>query len=979
MSKSVSKKIYGNFVVTRLSEIEEIQTTLIELEHLPTGAQIIKLLNGDQENLFNLSFRTWPTSSNGVAHILEHIILCGSENFPVRDPFFSMHRRSLNTFMNALTGGDFTCYPAASQIEKDFFNLLRVYLDAVFKPKLTKLSFLQEGHRIEFSHPNDVNSPLLFKGIVYNEMKGAMATGEARLGESLMEALFPDLTYHFNSGGDPKIIPSLTYEELKAFHTKFYHPSRCLFYFYGNISLEKHLEFLEKYAFKGVKKTPSLPPLPKQPRFQKSIKKTLTYPISEAEETTDKMLLGFSWLTCGILDQLELLALCTLDIILMGSDAAPLKAALLKSNLCKQASSMMSTEMSEIPFTIICKGCHVENGELIEQIISSTLQSLIKTEISNQLIDGAIHQIEMTRMEITGGSSPYGLDLYFRSALLKQHGGDPADGLQIHTLFTHLREKVKHPSYLPELIKKHFLFNPHHVRITMIPEPNLATQEMQEEQNRLNKIYDSLKKEQISAILEQTKNLEKAQEESENLHLLPKITLDDVARYGKEFFLESEKIGQFDLHYHPCFTNDILYADLFLDLPEIVENDLPLLRLFSVILPEVGCGKNSYREHLEFLLEHTGGIHVSLDLGIQGDESEKLRPSLIISGKALYRKIDKFFSIFGEILTKANFKDIPRIQDLLTQHFLEVENSIQHHPLRYAIHLASRGSSVPSTIANAWYGIDYYYALKNIMELFHRDPGLLIEKLERLQNLCLNLSGGDLVLTCSEEMVKKLKKEQFYGLSKIPSRPSSQWKENYLIKPTKSQGRMISSPVAFTTLFLKSLYYTHPHAPALSLASEIMENKILHKRIREQGGAYGAGAVNKTLLQQFYFYSYRDPHLKKSIDAFHEATHMVVSGKFETSDIEEAKLVLFQELDAPIPPGERAVTAYSHLRGNRSPKVRQLFRERLLKLSKKEITLAIRDHIAVNLKEGIIVSFASKNLLEKENSLLEHPLDLYKI
>lgn len=975
------EETFGNFLVTRISEISEIQTLLIELEHLPTGAQVMQIANDDEENLFNLSFRTWPEKSNGVAHILEHVVLCGSEKFPVRDPFFSMSRRSLNTFMNALTGADFTCYPAASQVEKDFYNLLEVYLDAVFKPKLTELSFRQEGHRLEFLTPEDPNSPLLFKGIVYNEMKGAMATGEARLSENLMHSLFPDLTYGVNSGGDPKEIPTLTYEELKAFHSKFYHPSRCLFYFYGNLPLEKHLAFLEEHAFKGVEKLPPLSYLPKQPRYKKGIVKTLAYPISEEEDPTDKMLLGFSWITCGILEQVELMAICILDVILMGTDAAPLKSALLKSNLCKQTDSMIDTEMSEVPFTIVCKGCGSESAEAIEMVIRETLATLIEEGIPAHLIDGAIHQIEMARTEITGNSSPYGLHLYFRSALLKQHGGNPEDGLRVHSLFAQLREKVKDPLYLRGLIEKHFLNNPHYARISMLPEKKLVAQETEEEQALLAKICASLKDPDVKKILEQAKELEKAQEEAEDadIDVLPKVTLDDVAFHGKEYPLEVENFGRFNLYSHSCFTNGILYTDLVFDLPAIAEEDLAFLRLFSLILPQIGCGGRNYKENLEYLLQHTGGIGVSLDLGIQADNPEKMRPSLTIRGKALYRKMDKFFPIFRDILTTADFKDVSRIRELLMQHFSGIENSIQHSSLRYAVNLASRGLSVPSTIGSAWYGLDYYYALKKIIEAFDKEPGNLVSKFEELQELCLGIQGGDLVLSCDKETVAKLKREKFYGLMEVPSKPFIPWQGNYPVRHTESQGRMIASPVAFTALLFSSVWYTHPHAPALSIASEIMENKVLHKRIREQGGAYGTGAVNGVLSGQFYFYAYRDPHLSSTVDAFHEAVEAIVSGTFDDSDVEEAKLGLFQDLDSPIPPGARAITAYGRLRGNRTPEVRQLFRERLLKLTKEEITHAAKEHLTIGIEKGILVSFAGKGLLGKENALLKQALPLYTI
>ncbi|MCH9626961.1 MAG: hypothetical protein S4CHLAM2_05930 [Chlamydiales bacterium] len=975
------KEQYGNFILKRCTEISEIQSTLIELEHLSTGAQVMHIANDDEENLFNLSFKTWPDDSTGVAHILEHTVLCGSENYPVRDPFFAMNRRSLNTFMNALTGSDFTCYPAASQVEKDFYNLLSVYIDAVFKPKLSEQSFLQEGHRLEFLDPEDPNTPLLFKGIVYNEMKGALATGEARLSEAMMEALFPDITYGVNSGGEPKEIPNLTYAQLKAFHAKFYHPSRCLFYFYGNIPLEKHLDFLEKHALHGVKKAEPLPALPTQPRFHKKVHKTLSYPIAEEEDPTFKTMIGMVWLTCSILEQEELLALCILDLVLMGTDAAPLKMALLKSGLCKQTDSLIENDMTEVPFALYCKGCESDSAESIEALIETTLKSLVANGLPKNLVDGAIHQLEISRTEITGNSSPYGLHLFFRAGLLKQHGGNPEDGLQIHTLFAHLRKRVEDPAYLTGLIEKHFLNNPHYVRIAMLPSKELAAQEVEEEQARLTQIGSTLKDPDVHALIEQGKALAALQEESEkeDLDVLPKVTLKDVAKKGKEFPLTYETFENLELIYHPCFTNDLLYADLVYDLPAIETDDLPYLRLFATLLPQLGCGGRSYQEQLTYLLEHTGGVDVSLDLGIQVDNTSHMRPSLSLRGKSLYRKMDKLFPLLRDLIVSVDFQDIPRMNELLMQHFHGLENSIQHNSLRFAVNLASRGLSIPSSLLSVWYGLDYYWQLKKIVEAFEKEPASLIDRLEKMKKNCLGLEGGQLVLSCDAPTVERLKKEQFYGLTEISSRPFTPWVGDYPLLETHSQARLTASPVAFTAMLFPSVSYTHPHAALLSIASEIMENKVLHKRIREQGGAYGTGAVNGVLSGQFYFYTYRDPHLKASLEAFHESVHALAKGMFDAGDIEEAKMGLFQGLDSPTPPGSRAISAYGRERGGRTPEMRQQFRDRLRKATKKEIQAAVRDQLLPGIERGIVACFAGKELLEKENAQLTPPLPLYPI
>ncbi len=961
-----------SYTVIKKIEIDELKCTLTELVHNASGAQVMHIANDDEENLFNLSFQTRPDNSNGVAHVLEHTVLCGSKHFPVRDPFFSMTRRSLNTFMNALTGSDFTCYPAASQVPKDFYNLLEVYLDAVFYPRLLKKSFLQEGHRLEFSEMEDPSSPLEYKGIVFNEMKGALATGDARLGEAIMQALYPDTTYGVNSGGDPKEIPNLTYEDLIAFHEKYYDPSRCLFFFYGNLPLQPHLDFLEEKILGQAKKCEPLPPIPKQPRFSKPRVVTKHYPLSE--DPKEKTLIGFGWLTCSILEQVELLALNVLDLVLMGTDAGPLKMALLKSELCKQADSVMDNDVSEVPYLLVFKGCREDAQRDLEKVVRESLEEIAQSGLDANLVDGAIHQLEMSRMEITGNSSPFGLSLFFRSALLKQHGGNPEDGLRIHTLFETLRNNVKNTDYFPTLIQKYLLDNPHFVQVILEPDQELSQKELAHER----KILDALQKTvDPKEVVTQAKDLAEMQEESDNVDILPKVTLKDVVSKGKEFALHQEEGERFNLFHHDCFTNDLIYVDLIFDLPAIAEEDLAYLRLFVLLLPQMGCGGRSYAENLDYILEHVGGAGLSLDLYPLADNPHQLRPSLSIRGKSLARKADKLFPLLHDMVVSADLSDVTRLNELLMQHFYGIENSIQTSSLRYAINLASSGLSVHSKLINSWYGLDYFWKLK---EIIAKDPEEIIARMQKIQNICLGLQGGDLVLTCDQANYQKLKAAKFFGLNDIPQNSFAPWKNDYSIEPVTSQGRITASPVAFTTLLFPTVGYTHPDAPALNIASEIMENKTLHKRIREQGGAYGSGAANSILSGHFYFYSYRDPHLVETYAAFQEAITELAAGHFDASDLEEAKLGLFQELDSPTAPGSRGLTTYSRIRSGRNPEKRQSFRKRLLTADKKSIIKAAKEHLVKGIEEGTLVSFASKEFLERENALFKKsPLPLYLV
>lgn len=956
-----------NYQVKKRVEIEELHCTLTELVHEKSGATVLHIGIDDPENLFCLSFNTYPSSSNGVAHILEHTVLCGSQKYPISDPFFEMTRRSLNTYMNALTGADFTCYPAASQVKSDFYNLLDVYIDSVFHPLLQRESFLQEGHRLEFEERNDPHSPLTFQGIVFNEMKGALASGEARLSEAIMEGLFPDLTYAFNSGGDPKEILNLTYEELKEFHKTFYHPSRCLYFFYGDIPLEEHLDYLDKHLLHQVEKKETIPVIPKQPRFSTPRHITKQYPIAENEESEEKNFFAIGCLTCSILDQEELLALNVIDMALMGSDASPLKSTLLRSGLCKQVDSFIDNEMSEIPFVLICKGCEEGAGEKITELTRKRLLEIAKEGLPEQAIEGAIHQLELSRTEIGNGHGPFGLTLFFRSALIKQHGGNPEDGLKVHELFDHLRTRMKDKDYLSSLILKHFIDNPHRVYLMLEPNKKLAHQEEKEEHAKLEELAQKMTAEAKAKIIEDSQTLLKIQETPKKTDLLPKVSVSDISRKEREFDLHVEE-GALTVHHHDCFTNSFLYVDLVYNLPAIAEEDLSILRLFTKLLPQVGCGGRDYLAHLDYMMEHTGGCYCSLDLNRMDENPKQIQPTLSLHGKALCRNKDKIFGLMRDMLLSADFTDKGRLHELMMQHYEALNSSIQHNALKYAVNLAASGYGAPSKILNRWYGLDYYHAIRELFENYNADH--LIDKLQQIQNQVLCLEFPQLVIGCENKTLQEAKSAHFYGLEELPQKPSLPWKGNYPFSSVPSQGRLIASPVGFTATLFPTTPYSHPDTPCLSIAAEIMVNHVLHKRIREQGGAYGSGASNNTVAGQFYFYAYRDPNLQSSLDAFREAVEKIASGDFDEKEIEEAKLGIFQEIDAPVPPSNRADVTYFRRKGGRTPEKRQIYRERLLDANKAQIQTAAQSHLIPGLQQETTVVFGNKDFFEKEESTL---------
>jgi Zn-dependent M16 (insulinase) family peptidase len=958
---------YRDFTTVSHFPIEELDCILRELVHKPSGAKVIHIENNDPENLFCICFRTLPENGKGVAHILEHVVLCGSKKFPIKDPFFSMTRRSLNTFMNAFTGSDFTCYPAATQVEKDFYNLFSVYLDAVFDPELKLNSFLQEGCRVEFENPTNTDSPLVFKGIVYNEMKGSM-TADSRLWHTTLKALFPDLPYAHNSGGDPKEIPQLTYQELIEFHKTHYHPSRALFFFYGNLPLKNHLDFLIETTLSQAEPLPSISPIPKQSRFPSPKSLNCFYTPQGSDSLEDKTILSIGWMTCPVKDHEEILALAVLDSLLMETDASFLKKSILQSGFCSQVDAHMDTEMSQVPYVLTLKGCKETEVDLIEQFVLDKLLELSKNPFPKHLIDAAIHQLELSRLEISADHGPFGLNLFFRAALAKQHGCDPKHALKVHSLFKTLLQKVEDPFYLPSLLKQYFLDNTHRVRIAMLPDPNLAQKELEEEKALLKSMQNKLSEEEKQKIVKQTDALEEMQKsiEEQNLDCLPKISLEDVPLLPKQFALSEQPLGPLTLYHHDCFTNSFVYADLLFDLPALTTEEIPYLQLLLALLPEIGAAGRTYEENLEKMLSYTGGIYTSSALHVQATDHKELRPSLILKGKALERHSSHLFDLMQDTLVQPDFGDLKRIEELIKQIASSLHNKVTKNALRYAVQLSLSSLCEASHFSNCCIGLPYYHFILNIMKDPLKQIPLVAEKLSLLHQRLFTFHRPHLVLSCDEKLYEKIIQKEAKNLLSLPQKTFVPWQTLPTLQNTPSQGRVIAAPVAYNVSSFSVAPYIHPHAPALSIASQLFENVILHSKIREIGGAYGAGASYSSLTGSFYFYSYRDPHIANTFAAFEEAVQEIALGKFSERDIEEAKLSVIQQLDTPVSPGTRATLAYGWLRDGRTKQLREEYRKKILELGASDIKIAVEKEFLFPRKKGIEVSFASKELLERQ-------------
>ncbi|MGL5158416.1 MAG: insulinase family protein, partial [Acinetobacter junii] len=523
VSESINQTIHPAFQLLRQHHVEALDIQVSEYKHKVTGAIHYHLATSHDENVFLVAFRTQPMDSKGAAHILEHTALCGSEKFPVRDPFFLMIRRSLNTFMNAFTAADWTAYPFATQNKKDFQNLLSVYLDATFAANLNPLDFAQEGIRIELE-----NDQAVYKGVVFNEMKGAMSSPTDQLYHQLAHHLFPETTYHYNSGGDPKDIPDLTYEQLVDFYKTHYHPSNAVFMTFGNQSAYDLQEQFETLALHKFSKGTTLYSKPEK-RLTAPLEVIENYAV-DSEDLKDKTYHVLSWLLPETSDIKLRLGMRLVEGILLENSASPLRHYLETCGYAQSTGPLMGVDDSNFEMTFYCgvQGSNPEHANEFRDGVLKVLNDVAAKPVDTDLVDAILHQIELHQREINGDGTPYGLSLILNGLGSVIHHNDPVHVWDVDSAIEQVKEELKDPMWLSNLIQTHLLDNPHRVQMTLVPDATKSLKEQQAEQARLAEITANLNDEQKIEIQKQTEALKQRQDTPDDLDLLPKVGLEDI-------------------------------------------------------------------------------------------------------------------------------------------------------------------------------------------------------------------------------------------------------------------------------------------------------------------------------------------------------------------------------------------------------------------------------------------------------------------
>ena len=923
----------GGYAIVRREPLERLEGAFIELVHERTGARHIHIECTDDNNAFAVSFPTVPNDSTGVAHILEHVVLAGSKRFPVRDPFFSMTRRSLATFMNALTGADATTYPFSTRNAKDYMNLLLVYLDATFFPLLSEDAFKQEGIRFEFENAADPSSGLRYKGVVFNEMKGALATPQAAMQRNLGRTLFPGLTYANISGGDPEHIPDLTWEQLRQFHAAHYHPSNAYFYTYGDQPLERTLAAVEENALSSFERSPIDTSIANVKRFSKPVTSVEPYAAGPGEENARKGQALVAWVTVPGVDSFQLLAMRVLSEVLLGNAASPLRKALIDSKLGSALAdgSGFQDDFKETVFGAGLKGIDVEDAQKVEKVVLDTLSRLSTDGLDAGQVDGAIRRLEFEKRERSNAGFPYALKVLFNFLSPYQYGGEPYSALNLDADLERLERERKEGRFFENLIAAEMLDNPHRGLLILEPDPDLEEAKRRHELERLAVIEATLTDEDRARIVADALRLKADQEAKQDLKVLPSLALSDIPMKFDDVESRRVDIGHTSVEFFPQPTNGITYLDVRSDFAGLARDLKEILPLFSRLFTQTGAAGQDYVQIANRIAAYTGGIGAGPSVQPLAARDDYLQ-SFLVSGRALDRNVGPFIDLLADLTARLEIEP-RRLKEVIDESATRLESSIAGLGFQFAILRATSKLSSEGAINDELQGIGMLHEIRRLARLAEGELGGVIARLQQIRETLFRRDAIHIVVTCEETMVDTILEHLKDLVEALPYGAGDGHADQPPPLARVAEARTAPLPVAFNVRSFKTVRYTHRDAPGLLVLANYLRDTFLHRELREKGGAYGAVAQASIGGGTFYLASYRDPEVIRTYDTFDRAAASVIEGEVADESLKEAILGACGDVDpleSPDMKGRREAT--NQLTGFTRAE-RERFKQRLLEVT----------------------------------------------
>ena len=892
--------------------IEDIRSDGYLLRHKKSGARVMVLENDDENKVFGIAFRTPPTDSTGVAHILEHSVLCGSRNFPSKDPFVELVKGSLNTFLNAMTFPDKTMYPIASCNEKDFRNLMHVYLDAVFYPNIYTQEeiFRQEGWNYQIESPED---EIVYNGVVYNEMKGAFSTPEDVLDREIMNSLFPDNAYGVESGGDPAHIPDLTYEDFLAFHSKYYHPSNSYIYLYGNLDMEERLNWMDQEYLSHFDVLAVDSAIPIQQPFDKPHEIHRSYPVSDTDSLEDNTYLSYN-AVIGMSGDIDLThAFAVLDYALLSAPGAALKQALLDAGLGKDIMSSYESGIQQPMFSVIAKNANGADKERFVQVVRETLSRLVSDGIDKKALRAGINIMEFKAREADFGSYPKGL--FYGMDVLDSwlyDDGAPFDYLDF-SVFDRMKQRVD-SGYFEELVQKYLLDNTHISILTVEPERGLTAKTDRETAEKLRVYKESLTGAQVQELVDATARLRAFQDApspEDALAKLDPLTRNDIEKKAKPFENKEYEIGGTTVLHHDIFTSGIAYLDLLFDADCVSREDIPYLGVLKAVLGMVDTEHYSYQDLNSEININTGGISAGLSVYPVLPDGEELRTFVGIRAKALYDKLPFALEMAEEILLHSKFDDDKRLYEILAKLKSRLQMLFSGSGHTTAALRAMSYFSQAAAFNDEINGLAFYRLIEDLEKNFEQRKEALKDKLRELVRALFGRKRLFVSLTSDVEGLEKLRAALDGFVEKLPEAEAEK-KDGHLLLEKKNEGFMTAGQVQYVARAGNFVKGGYAYSGLLRIVKVLMNYDYLWINLRVKGGAYGC-------MSSFgrdgdsYFVSYRDPNLRRTNEIFEGVPEYLE--KFEADEQTMTSYIIgtFSDIDVPLNPsaqGLRALAAY---------------------------------------------------------------------
>jgi Zn-dependent M16 (insulinase) family peptidase len=918
--------IHG-FERVKKQNIRELQTEATLFRHAKTGTELLSLSNDDENKVFGITFRTPASDSTGLPHILEHSVLCGSRKYPLKEPFVELLKSSLQTFLNALTYPDKTCYPVASQNVQDFYNLIDVYLDAVFYPRLTPLILQQEGWHLELEDPE---KPLVYKGVVFNEMKGAYSSPDSLLSEYCQQSLFPDNTYGFDSGGNPKEIPSLTFEKFKAFHERYYHPSNARIFFYGDNDPEKRLSIVNQYL-KNFERLEVDSTIGLQTPFERPRQVTHSFPAGEEEGSKGMMTLN--WLFDETTDAESNLAFHILEYVLLGMPGSPLRKALIDSNLGEDlAGGGLGSELRQMYFSTGLKGIDLRDTGKIEPLIRDTLSKLAKKGIDPHTVEAAVNTIEFNLRENNTGGYPRGLGLMLRALNTWLYDKDPLSLIAFEAPLETIKSRLasKEPVF-EEMIGRWFIENPHRTTLILRPDRDLAEREKEAEQEKLSEIRRPMSPDDLQAVISQTRDLKRIQETPDSLEALatiPVLNLDALDKENRVIPLSVLQQDKTHILYHDLFTNGIAYLDVGFDLHALPQEFLPYVRLFGRALLEMGTETEDYVTLSHRISRKTGGIWPSILTSVVRDD-QKAAAWLFLRGKAMQSQTAELTGILRDVLLGVRLDNRDRFRQIVLEAKARQEQKLvpkghQMVSLRLSAHFDEADWA-----AEQMNGISYLFFLRRLVKAVDEDwPGVLSD-LEEIRKILLNRDTMLVNVTLDESAWSDSRSQVDGFLNALPASTPRHavWSPE---RPAEFEGMTVPAHVNYVAKGVSVYQEGYRFHGSSLVICRYLSNAWLWDHIRVQGGAYGGFCLFNRLSGVLVFVSYRDPNLSKTIDVFDQAADFLYNATLHEDEVARSIVGTIGDIDHYMLPDAKGYTSMVRYLTGQNEKELQQIREEVL-------------------------------------------------